>query len=415
MPCSIGQCARWCASALLQHWGYAYEGRGEGVDVGRGGVGREAGAHGAGYAVAVHDRLGAVMACAHGNAELVEQQAGVVGVGVAYEERYYRGFVRGTAYDAQVVDGKEALCGVVQQLFFVAGNGRHAYGLQVVDGGTEAQHVGHRGGAGLELEGQHVVGGTLELDVGNHLAAAVVGRHGVEQLLFAIEHAYAHGAVHLVRREAVEVAAEGLHVDGCVCHCLRAVDKHGDAVRVGYACHVGHGVDGAEGVAHMGGCHEACARGEELAVGLDVEHPFVAVGHKAQHGFVVLGGELPWHEVGVVLHGGNNNLVALAQRHLRERGGNEVDALGGAPREDDLARFGGAYELRHLAARELVELSGLGGKVVRAAVYVAVEVGVVVAYGVDHTARFLRGGGVVEVYKGVVVYLGVEYLEIGVR
>ena len=74
--------------------------------------------------------------------------------------------------------------------------------------------------------------GLLEGDRADHVAAALVGRHRLEQRGLAVEHADAGRAVHLVAGEGVEVAVERLHVDRQVRRRLRAVDQHRHAARV---------------------------------------------------------------------------------------------------------------------------------------------------------------------------------------
>ena len=106
--------------------------------------------------------------------------------------------------------------------------------------------------AGLELLGHgrpHGVG------LGNRriIAAREEGRHGLEQVERAPQHADAEGAERFVGREREEVGAEFPHVDRQVRHRLRAVHHQVAAVRM-HA--LGHGADGvldAEHVRHLGG------------------------------------------------------------------------------------------------------------------------------------------------------------------
>ena len=79
------------------------------------------------------------------------------------------------------------------------------------------------------LLGQVGVGRPLERDGADHVAAALVGRHLLEQLASAPQHADAGRAEELVAGEDVEVAAEGLDVDGGMADPLRAVDENARA------------------------------------------------------------------------------------------------------------------------------------------------------------------------------------------
>lgn len=82
-----------------EHGVDAGEGGGEAVDFLAGVVHGEGRADRTLDAVAFHQRLGAVVARAHGDAELVEEYACVVVVGAGQEEGYDRGLVGRGAVD----------------------------------------------------------------------------------------------------------------------------------------------------------------------------------------------------------------------------------------------------------------------------------------------------------------------------
>ena len=111
-----------------------------------------------------------------------------------------------------------------EQPLFVRVDVVDAQRVDVVDRRRHAHGAGDVGSARLELEGQLVVRGLLEAHGEDHVAAALPWRHGLEQRLAADQHADAGGAVHLVRRERVEVAVERREVHALVRHGLRAVD-----------------------------------------------------------------------------------------------------------------------------------------------------------------------------------------------
>ena len=72
------------------------------------------------------------------------------------------------------------------------------YAAHVVQCGTQSYGIGHIGSAGLKTGGRHVVLGTLYGYVLYHVAASLPGLHLVQQLLTAVDHAYAVGAVYLM-------------------------------------------------------------------------------------------------------------------------------------------------------------------------------------------------------------------------
>ena len=115
----------------------------------------------------------------------------------------------------------------------------------------------------------------------------------------------------------------------------------------------------------------------------------------------------------MVLHLGEQDDVAFLQVRVAPGVGDEVDAVGGAGGENDLARLGGIDEFSGAFAGLLVGIGGAHRERVDAAVDVGVVVPVVVRERVDDALGLLGRGGVVEVDERLPVDLLVEDREIG--
>src|SRR5262249_8315094 len=124
------------------------------------------------------------------------------------DERKYGRLLRCDADDADAGDLPHVLRGVAEQALFVDGDILQADQLYVIDGRPEADRAGDVGRAGFELVRQVGVDRFLERNRGNHVAAALPGRHRFQVLGLAVEDAYAGRAVHLVTAENEEVAIE---------------------------------------------------------------------------------------------------------------------------------------------------------------------------------------------------------------
>jgi len=103
---------------------------------------------------------------------------------------------------------------------------------EVVEGGACGEDAGGVLRAGLELLGDGRPDGVLLGDRIDHFATGKHGRHGVEQVHLAPQHADAHGAHGLVRAKGKEVGAQIGHVDRHVRQRLRAVDDQIAAILV---------------------------------------------------------------------------------------------------------------------------------------------------------------------------------------
>ena len=113
--------------------------------------------------------------------------------------------------------------------------------------------------------------------------------------------------------------------------------------------------------------------------------------------------EMPGHNVRVVLHHGEHDLVAGADVLEPEARGDEIDRLRSRAGEDDLVARLGVEEAPHALARGFVGLGGGIGQIMQAAMDVGVFVLVGVDHPLDHRARLLRRSGVVEINERLAV------------
>ncbi len=296
----------------------------------------------------------------------------------------------------------------------MGGDGVEAEGVHVVDCGVQADRLQDRGRAGLELVRHVRPGGALEADGADHVAAAHERRHRIEQLAPAPQHADPGRAIQLVAGEHEEVGTQRLHVDATVHHGLAAVEQDARAILVRERREAFRRSVGAEHVAHVGDRHQPDAAVlQQALVGSHVQ--LAAIGDRAyaQLNAVAVAQHLPGHDVGVVLHLRDQHRLARLHDAAAVGVGDQVDRLGAVAGE------------HHLLARRRVEqagdgvaggLVGVGGALAHP-VQAAMHVGVLrlhsVDHGVDHGARLLRGGGVVEEHQRLVVHALRQDREVG--
>lgn len=73
---------------------------------------------------------------------------------------------------------------------------------------------------------QSGIGRLFKGDALDHIAAALIGRHGFQQPPFAIEHADSSRAIEFMTRKDIKIGIERLHIGLAVCDPLRPVDQH---------------------------------------------------------------------------------------------------------------------------------------------------------------------------------------------
>ena len=368
------------------------------------------------HAEVLHDQLGAVVARPHRHPVRVEDGRHVVGVGMVEQEGHHpAALVGGRPEKADALHGRHPLERVCEHGALVFGERGVPDGREVVGGRPHPHRAGHVGGAGFELVRHLGPCAVVALHDRDHLAAALVGLHPLEQLAPSPERADPGGPAHLVARDGVEVAAERRHVDGEVGGPLRAVHEQEGAGGVDLLGDLRHRVERAQRVRHMGERHHAGARREQPRELVEPEPALVVELQVAQAGSGAGGGELPRHQVGVVLLGREHDLVALAEEGVAPGARHQVDRLGGAARPDHLGGIGGAQEAGHLPARALVGVGRPARQLVDAPVHVGVVVPVIVRDRVYDRVGFLGGGGVVQVDQRLAVDVLLQGREVAPR
>ncbi len=94
---------------------------------------------------------------------------------------------------------------------------------------------------------------------------------------------------------------------------LRTVHKYRDTVTVGYGNHLLHGVDSAKHVAYMSKRSEYRTLVEQRPILFQIKFPPVVYVHHPDFNVVMTLKELPGHNIGMMLHYGEDNLVSVSE------------------------------------------------------------------------------------------------------
>ena len=199
-----------------------------------------------------------------------------------------------------------------------------------------------------------------------------------------------------MRAKGEEVGAQVGHVNRHVRQRLRAVDDQVATVLVHELAKV---LDRVLDAQHVGDL----THGQDLGLGTYLGKNFLG-GELAGLGGVevdelgagLAADLLPRDQVGVVLHDGDDDLVAGLEHRRRKALGDQVERLARVAGEDDFVGLGGADKVGDLLANLRDSLGGLDGQRVQATQGVGVHALVEVALGVEHTSGALRGGGAIE-------------------
>ena len=100
-----------------------------------------------------------------------------------------------------------------------------------------------------------------------------------------------------MRGEGVEIRSYGAHVDFFVGYGLSAVYADHGATAMGIGGYLGYGIDGAENIRHLRDRHQAGARREERAIGIEVEYSALVAGYNLDYYASTRSEELPGYNV----------------------------------------------------------------------------------------------------------------------
>ena len=232
----------------------------------------------------------------------------------------------------------------------------------------------------------------------DHLAAAEHRVRRVEDLGRPVEATRRCRAEHLVPAERQEVAAERAARRSRWCGASCAASTATTAPdRVRGVDELPEGRDRAERVRHAGDRQDLRPLGEQRAEVGEVQLPVIGERDVAERRAGDGGGHLPRDDVGVMLHVGEQHLVALMEELPSPALRDQVHGFGGAAGEHDGLGTGRAEEPRELRARALEQLGRLLAQHVEATMGVRVVVRVEVGLRVDHLLRLLGRRGAVQV------------------
>ena len=159
----------------------------------------------------------------------------------------------------------------------------------------------------------------------------------------------------------------------------------------------------SENVAHVGHTHYFCALVEQIFELIETEFTLLIHGYHAYGNAFFSRLELPRHNVRVMLHDRNNDLIAFRHELVAEGTDHQIQCLGSAAGEDNLLCLPGIDKLPHRLARRFVQVGGLLREVMNATMHVGIHVKIFVSHGIKHAQRLLCRCSIVEIDQRPVV------------
>src|SRR5271155_323843 len=382
----------WASSmpmSLLEEFSGADQCFRERLDLGEGIVERERGSAGGGHSEPLEQRHRAMRSGPDRDARPIDQGRDVMSVRAFHRERDDGTLsLRGTD-DAHRVDRGQKFVRVSAKRRLMRADARSPDPLHVIERRPEPDRLHDRRGAGFEAMGRSVVGDGLPGHFLDHLAAALVWRQRFEKFALAVEYADSCWPVDLVPGENVEVGVEFAHVDIEMDRALRTVNDHGNAALMSEPDHILDRRRCPEDIGHLRYRDDLRAIAQRAFERLERKGAVIGDVDPTQDRALALAMEVPRHDVGVMLHHAQHDLIARADASETKAGGDEIDRLGRRAGENDLVVRSGVDEPPHRFPGRLISLGRRVGEIMQSAMHIRVFVLVGVGDPVNDLLRLL--------------------------
>ncbi len=145
---------------------------------------------------------------------------------------------------------------------------------------------------------------------------------------------------------------------------------------------------------------------KERGIGFHIEIARIEHGNDLQNRARFFSSNLPWHNIRMMLHVGDENLIASGELSFHETMRNKIDSLSRATHEDNFVLIRRADKLGSFGASRLVGVCRLLAEIVNAAMDVGIFQAVVVVDGLNHGNGLLRCGPVIQESQRFTPHLG---------
>ena len=205
-------------------------------------------------------------------------------------------------------------------------------------------------------------------------------------------------------RKGEEVAIHVLHIYLEMRYALRAIYQYRHAMKVCTAHNLFYGVHRSQNIAYLHHAYQAGTRRKQFIHFIENKLTSIVNGYHPNGYTATCSLQLPWYNVAMVFHCGNNHLVARLHKSLAKRRGNEVNTLGGSARKYDFVIASGINEFTNGVSGSLVKVGCLLRKIVNATMHVSIGVKILVLHGIENAKGLLRCRPIIEVNQGLTIY-----------
>ena len=295
----------------------------------------------------------------------------------------------------------------------MGGNRLHADTHHILKRDAKADGLHDARRAGLELHRRVVIGHGVLADFANHVAAAHEGAHFGHPFFLDKNRARARGPVKLVPGDGIEITAQGIDIDRHMHRTLASVDQHGHALGMGGVADCLYINFGPQDIGKLCNCDQFGARRDGVDHLLRIKIAACIHINPLEGNALAFAQEMPGHDIGVMLHHRQENLIARLHAGHGPAVGDHVDALGGAGIQNDLILIGNAEKPRNRAAHGFVFFGRQIAEVMQPAMHIGIFVAIGGCDGINYHLRLLRRGPIIKVNQRLAIHFSCKNRKVG--
>ncbi|MNQ96699.1 hypothetical protein D3C85_1123150 [compost metagenome] len=217
------------------------------------------------------------------------------------------------AQQANAVACRQTFEQIVVQCGFVIVHGVLIETGEIVQRCSKTNDTGDWRCSRLETQRCRAKACVVVIGVQHHFTAELPRPQLLQRVVAPEQYAQPIGAVEFVAGKYIKVATQSLYVMAAMDHALRAVNHGQSVVRLGHRQQRGQRLPGANHVGQLADSQQARARADQTCSNFKVDHAVGIQWQDHQLQVATVRQLLPWQQVGVMLQGADDNLIARVE------------------------------------------------------------------------------------------------------
>ena len=231
----------------------------------------------------------------------------------------------------------------------------------------------------------------------DHLAAAQERRHSLQQLLLAVQHAYAHRSEHLVAAEGKKISIHFLHINRHMRCALRFVNHSNSANLMRSGNSLSNRVQASQNVGNLCHCYDFSFFGYSCIDSLIADAAVSSTFNVLYYSTGLLCNHAPGQHVAVMLHNRGNDFITGLKVSQTIAVSYQVQAFRSIAGENNFLLAFGIDELLHSNTGIFINIGCLHCQVIQATQRISIVFEIKITLCLNNAGRLLCGSRVVQI------------------